>query len=25
MSRGLDWFDAFREVAPEWVIVLLGW
>jgi len=24
MSRGLDWFDAFREVAPEWVIVLLG-
>ncbi|PGF16434.1 phosphoesterase PA-phosphatase [Natrinema sp. CBA1119] len=24
MSRGLDWFDAFREVAPEWAIVLLG-
>ncbi|MFC6766735.1 phosphatase PAP2 family protein [Natrinema soli] len=24
MSRGLDWFDAFREVAPEWTVVLLG-
>ncbi|MFD1563510.1 phosphatase PAP2 family protein [Haloarchaeobius amylolyticus] len=24
MSRGLDWFDSFRSVAPEWSVVLLG-
>ncbi|ELZ18575.1 phosphoesterase PA-phosphatase-related protein [Natrinema thermotolerans DSM 11552] len=24
MSRGFEWFDAFREVAPEWAVVLLG-
>ncbi|WP_090619947.1 phosphatase PAP2 family protein [Natrinema salaciae] len=24
MSRGFGWFDAFREVAPEWAVVLLG-
>ncbi|WP_226039404.1 phosphatase PAP2 family protein [Natrinema sp. DC36] len=24
MSRGIGWFDAFREVAPEWAVVLLG-
>lgn len=24
MSRGIDWFDSFRETAPEWAVVLLG-
>lgn len=24
MTRGLDWFDAFREMAPDWSVVLLG-
>ncbi|WP_254525252.1 phosphatase PAP2 family protein [Natrinema caseinilyticum] len=24
MTRGLDWFDAFRDVAPDWSVVLLG-
>ncbi|OLZ39686.1 phosphoesterase PA-phosphatase [Natrinema saccharevitans] len=24
MSRGIDWFDAFREIAPEWAVVVLG-
>ena len=24
MSRGIAWFDAFRELAPEWVVVVLG-
>lgn len=24
MSRGLGWFDSFRELAPEWVVVGLG-
>ncbi|ELY68538.1 phosphatase PAP2 family protein [Natrinema versiforme] len=24
MSRGLGWFDSFREVAPEWAVVVLG-
>ncbi|WP_226004310.1 phosphatase PAP2 family protein [Natrinema salinisoli] len=24
MARGIGWFDAFREVAPEWVVVVLG-
>ncbi|WP_222916728.1 phosphatase PAP2 family protein [Natrinema sp. SYSU A 869] len=24
MSRGIGWFDTFREVAPEWIVVVLG-
>ncbi|PCR89197.1 phosphatase PAP2 family protein [Natrinema ejinorense] len=24
MTRGLGWFDAFREVVPEWAVVVLG-
>ncbi len=24
VSRGIGWFDAFREVAPEWAVVVLG-
>ncbi|QLG49386.1 phosphatase PAP2 family protein [Natrinema halophilum] len=24
MTRGIGWFDAFREVAPDWSVVLLG-
>ncbi|RZH68354.1 phosphatase PAP2 family protein [Natrinema altunense] len=24
MTRGIGWFDAFREVAPEWAVVVLG-
>lgn len=24
MARGIDWFDSFREVAPEWAVVILG-
>ncbi|MGQ3411327.1 phosphatase PAP2 family protein [Natrinema sp. LN54] len=24
MSRGIGWFETFREVAPEWVVVVLG-
>ncbi|WP_408957045.1 phosphatase PAP2 family protein [Natrinema sp. 74] len=24
MSRGIGWFDAFREVAPEWSVILFG-
>ncbi|MDS0476528.1 phosphatase PAP2 family protein [Natrinema sp. 1APR25-10V2] len=24
MSRGIGWFDAFREIVPEWSVILLG-
>jgi membrane-associated phospholipid phosphatase len=24
MSRGLGWFDAFRDLVPEWGVVVLG-